>query len=177
VEGFVRADFGWSRNVFRRESKVRPVLSGLHIRDMLARGQDQEDEYMEVLLGVQNEDLALACRRIGRRSPPARGRRPPQNCPQVKALLEVTKAEHSREELQELLELSDRHSFKNLYLAPAVEAGLIERTIPDKPTSHLQNTPYRKPQVNIRAKQQGPEFRSVIFIGLGQIDSSETQAA
>jgi hypothetical protein len=62
----------------------------------------------------------------------------PQVAPQVKALLEATKAEHSREELQALLELSDRHNFKKLYLLPALEAGLIERTIPDKPNSRLQ---------------------------------------
>jgi superfamily I DNA/RNA helicase len=37
----------------------------------------------------------------------------------------------------------------------------------------------RKPQVNILTVQssKGLEFRSVIFIGLGQIENSETQAA
>ena len=37
----------------------------------------------------------------------------------------------------------------------------------------------RKPQVNILSVQssKGLEFRSVIFIGLGQIESSETQVA
>jgi superfamily I DNA/RNA helicase len=37
----------------------------------------------------------------------------------------------------------------------------------------------RKPQVNILSVQssKGLEFRSVIFIGLGQIESSENQAA
>jgi len=37
----------------------------------------------------------------------------------------------------------------------------------------------RKPQVNILPLQssKGFEFRSVIFIGLGQIESSESQAA
>ncbi|MEO8613787.1 MAG: Fic family protein [Luteolibacter sp.] len=50
----------------------------------------------------------------------------------------MIKTEHSREELQALLELSDRHNFRKLYLLPALEAGLIERTIPDKPNSRLQ---------------------------------------
>ena len=37
----------------------------------------------------------------------------------------------------------------------------------------------RKPQVNILSVQssKGLEFRSVIFLGIGQIESSETQAA
>lgn len=34
--------------------------------------------------------------------------------------------------------MSDRKSFRELYLAPALEAGLIEFTIPDKPNSRLQ---------------------------------------
>jgi hypothetical protein len=50
----------------------------------------------------------------------------------------VIKTEHSREELQALLKLSDRHNFKKLYLLPALQGGLIERTIPDKPNSRLQ---------------------------------------
>jgi hypothetical protein len=45
---------------------------------------------------------------------------------------------NSREELQAKLKLVDRHNFKKLYLIPALEAGLIERTIPEKPNSRLQ---------------------------------------
>ena len=38
----------------------------------------------------------------------------------------------------EKLSLIGRDNFEKLYLAPALEAGLIERTIPDKPNSRLQ---------------------------------------
>jgi hypothetical protein len=48
----------------------------------------------------------------------------------------------SRDELQERLHLKDRNSFSALYLNPAVELGLVERTIPDKPQSRLQK--YRR---------------------------------
>lgn len=37
-----------------------------------------------------------------------------------------------------ILELRDREHFRLEYLQPALNAGLIEMTIPDKPTSGLQ---------------------------------------
>lgn len=44
----------------------------------------------------------------------------------------------SRKELMEKLSLKGRDNFEKLYLAPALEAGFIERTVPDKPNSRLQ---------------------------------------
>jgi hypothetical protein len=46
----------------------------------------------------------------------------------------------SRDQLQKAIGLQDRKSFRVLYLAPALAAGLIEMTIPEKPNSRLQNT-------------------------------------
>jgi hypothetical protein len=43
-----------------------------------------------------------------------------------------------RTELQAAMGLSDRKHFRTEYLDPALHAGLIERTIPDKPNSRLQ---------------------------------------
>ncbi|PKG37650.1 hypothetical protein CXF74_17695 [Psychromonas sp. Urea-02u-13] len=43
-----------------------------------------------------------------------------------------------REVLQALIGLKDKKSFSLRYLKPALNAGLIEMTIPDKPTSRLQ---------------------------------------
>jgi hypothetical protein len=43
-----------------------------------------------------------------------------------------------RDDLQKALGLKDRKSFHARYLQPALEAGLIRRTIPDKPNSRLQ---------------------------------------
>ena len=40
------------------------------------------------------------------------------------------------------LKLRDRRSFIDTYLKPALEAGLIEMTLPDKPTSRNQR--YRR---------------------------------
>ena len=48
----------------------------------------------------------------------------------------------SRGQLQEKLGLKDRNHFTTAYLRPAVEAGLIEMTLPEKPRS--QNQRYRR---------------------------------
>ncbi len=66
----------------------------------------------------------------------------PQVTPQVARLQEVLAGEMSREELQSVLGLRDRKSFRERYLAPALADGLIEMTLPDKPNSRLQK--YRK---------------------------------
>jgi len=63
----------------------------------------------------------------------------PQVTPQVVKLLRaIGTNERLRSELQERLGLSDRKSFRESYLAPALDAGLIEFTIPAKPNSRLQ---------------------------------------
>ena len=48
----------------------------------------------------------------------------------------------SRAELQAALSLTHRDYFTATYLRPALEAGLIEMTLPDKPTSRNQR--YRR---------------------------------
>ena len=66
----------------------------------------------------------------------------PQVTPQVQLLLDGMKGAMSREELQAMLGFQDRKSFRKRYLKPALEAGMIEMTHPDKPNSKLQK--YRK---------------------------------
>lgn len=67
----------------------------------------------------------------------------PQVAPQVEKLLEVMgDCEMSARQIAEALGLSDRKNVRRLYLDPALELGLIEMTIPDKPTSRLQK--YRR---------------------------------
>ncbi|HMS17462.1 MAG TPA: Fic family protein, partial [Planctomycetota bacterium] len=61
-----------------------------------------------------------------------------QVTPQVGELLSAIQGDMERERLQFALGLSDRKSFRERYLKPAMDHGLIEMTIPDKPSSRLQ---------------------------------------
>jgi ATP-dependent DNA helicase RecG len=62
----------------------------------------------------------------------------PQVTPQVERLLRVVEGEVARDALQQAVGLKARKNFRQLYLAPAIDAGLIEMTIPDKPRSSKQ---------------------------------------
>ena len=57
---------------------------------------------------------------------------------EVKRLLNVMTGDHSRKELQEMLRLKNAEHFRKAYLFPAITAGLVEMTLPDKPKSRLQ---------------------------------------
>jgi len=62
----------------------------------------------------------------------------PQVTPQVEKLLRFCREPLSREELQQGLKIQDRKYFRETFLRPALAAGFIELTIPDKPKSPLQ---------------------------------------
>jgi hypothetical protein len=56
----------------------------------------------------------------------------------VRRVILVLTDQKSRKQLQEALFLKARDNFENRYLKPAVEAGMIELTLPGKPNSRLQ---------------------------------------
>ena len=57
---------------------------------------------------------------------------------EVVRLLCALNGEMSRQELINALGMTHREHFRNAYLKPALDAGVIEMTLPDKPTSSLQ---------------------------------------
>jgi hypothetical protein len=61
----------------------------------------------------------------------------PEVAPEVR-LLRVLAGEMTRQQLQQALGLKDDEHFRKAYLQPALDAGLIEMTIPDKPRSSKQ---------------------------------------
>lgn len=68
---------------------------------------------------------------------------------EVLRLLRVLDGEMKRSELQEQLSLKHEDYFREKYLVPALDAGLIEMTLPDKPRSSKQK---------YRLTQLGKEF-------------------
>ena len=60
----------------------------------------------------------------------------------VERLITVLAGMMNRAQLQEAIRLRDRSHFTSAYLKPALDAGLIEMTLPDKPTSPNQR--YRR---------------------------------
>lgn len=65
----------------------------------------------------------------------------PQVTPQVEQLIKAFDGTHSRDVLQEKLDLKDREHFRKSYLNEALQLELVEMTIPDKPNS--KNQKYR----------------------------------
>ena len=62
----------------------------------------------------------------------------PQVTPQVERLIVAIQGEMLRAHLMHALGLKDRMHFTNDYLQPALDAALVEMTIPDKPRSSKQ---------------------------------------
>ena len=58
--------------------------------------------------------------------------------PQVQRLLAAMDGELLRDELQARAGITDRKYFRIDFLTPAIEANLVEMTIPDKPNSSKQ---------------------------------------
>jgi len=65
----------------------------------------------------------------------------PEVAPEVKRMLELLNSSRnamSRREIQQKLGLSDEKHFREFYLQPSIAGGLIEMTVPKRPTSRLQ---------------------------------------
>jgi ATP-dependent DNA helicase RecG len=71
---------------------------------------------------------------------------------QVEELIKVFTGEHTRQELQDKLNLSNREHFRKNYLQPALDENLIELTIPEKPNSSKQK--YRLTEKGILVKNK-----------------------
>ena len=74
---------------------------------------------------------------------------------QVKTLIRaIDNHEYSRTEIMEIMGLKHRTSFSDSYVQPALEMGLIELTIPDKPNSSRQKYRLTQKGKNIKPTDQ-----------------------
>lgn len=78
---------------------------------------------------------------------------------EVRKLVSVCRDAMTRKKLQVSLLLRGEENFRKLYLVPALEAGYIEMTIPDKPNSRLQK---------YRLTAQGKALLAMIARNAGQ---------
>jgi ATP-dependent DNA helicase RecG len=62
----------------------------------------------------------------------------PEVTPEVTKLIRLLSGEMLRRDLQAAMDLKDDEHFRKAYLIPALNAGLIAMTIPDKPNSSKQ---------------------------------------
>lgn len=62
----------------------------------------------------------------------------PEVTPEVEDLVRAMEGELTRAEIMARLGLKDRMHVAHEYLQPAMDIGLLEMTIPDKPTSSKQ---------------------------------------
>jgi ATP-dependent DNA helicase RecG len=62
----------------------------------------------------------------------------PQATPQVESLLKVLSEPLSMTEILDAIGKTDRRNVRLKYVQAAIDIGLVERTIPDKPKSPLQ---------------------------------------
>ncbi len=63
----------------------------------------------------------------------------------------------SRETLQEAAGIKHREHFRKVHLEPALNSGLLERTIPDKPRSSKQR--YRTTESGLRVLERQAKER------------------
>lgn len=75
---------------------------------------------------------------------------------QVRELVRILDRDRSRVEILEALGLRNRSNLVVNYLRPALDAGLVEMTIPDKPTSRRQK---------YRLTRRGREVRAILARG------------
>ncbi|WP_341866705.1 Fic family protein [Caballeronia ptereochthonis] len=69
----------------------------------------------------------------------------------------VMDKERRRADIQHLLKLSDPEHFRKAYLVPTLESGLIEMTVPGKPTS--PNQKYRLTHLGLSYRRRLPADR------------------
>jgi len=124
-------------------SRWKPLLAWLPVETVI---RDRQAEYYAALAASDKAgqstvfiEFLLSALQQGLQEAAATDQVGDQVGDQVKALLKcLTKQPLTALACMKKLGLNHRPTFRKNYLQPALEAGLIERTLPDKPNSRLQ---------------------------------------
>ena len=124
-------------------SQWNPLFAFLPVETVI---RDQQAEYYSILAACEKAgnstafiEYLLSALLVALRDSPNTDQVNDQVTDQVTALLRALGTKTlSALECMKRLKLSHRPTFRANYLNPALSAGLIERTIPDKPNSRLQ---------------------------------------
>ena len=71
----------------------------------------------------------------------------------------LVKSSSTRTEIQSVLELKSQANFRERYLEPALKMALIEKTMPNKPTSRLQQYRITEKGRTVLARLNGGKAR------------------
>jgi Fic family protein len=120
-------------------ARWNPLFAGVPVESLIF--EHQAEYYQAILESTQQTDAAPFIAFMLRMLHAAVATSAPEVAlevtPEVR-LLSVLVGEMTRHQLKEALGLRDDEHFRKAYLLPALEAGLIEMTIPDKPRSSRQ---------------------------------------
>ncbi|ENU79868.1 hypothetical protein F975_02204 [Acinetobacter sp. ANC 3789] len=132
-------------------SRWNPIFANIPVESLIYQNQkayyealqastDQVDStpFIEFILQMIL-DAILSSNETAQASDHATAQANVQVTDQVKSLILIMEdGEYTLAELMQFLGLSHRATFQQNYLNPAIETGLIQRTIPDKPKSPKQ---------------------------------------
>ena len=140
-----------------RMEAVEKIGSGIRrIRDLC-----QEHGVAEPVIEVSDSWVTTVFRRPVEQV----GTKYPTSTLQVRNLLQALEGEQSRSEILDRLGLKDRVNLTTEYLRPALAAGLVEMTIPDKPTSSKQKYRLTARGRNLLAQLEEGERRCLAELG------------
>lgn len=136
-----------------RSTGIRKILTAMERNGSPAPEFETDDDRSYFLIRLPVHERAIRVDDIGaydkdQVTPEVTPEVTPQVTPQVQKLLVACEGTLGGEELRARTGIGDREYFRTMYLRPAIDQGLIEMTIPDKPRSSKQQ--YRLTDVGRR---------------------------
>lgn len=137
-EGMTENEFFEGFSIPRNKELMR-IYKDLELVEQLGSGIPRIlEHYDRGCFRFTENFLRMTFPAVGQVTPHVTPQVTPHVTPQVEHLLGIFNGEHTRQELQVLLGLSDRKNFRINYLNPAVEAEVVKLLNPDRPKSSRQ---------------------------------------